>query len=61
MTDRKREPLPEGYQYQPWRRPSDNAADQIVRRAVVVTDNGFTANVIEGEHFTTGSDPGDEA
>jgi hypothetical protein len=51
VTDRKRDPLPADYQYEPWRRPSDNAADRLARAAVVITDNGFTANVIEGESF----------
>lgn len=33
-----------------WRRPSENAAEQLERRSgVVITDEGFTANVIEGE------------
>jgi hypothetical protein len=30
----------------PWRRPSDTNAEQLHRRSI---DNGFTANVIEGE------------
>lgn len=74
MTDRRRAPLPDGYQFQPWRRPSENAAERLACRS------GFTANVIEGDHFDTfhdkqaiesqladcepfeqGRDPGDEA
>jgi hypothetical protein len=42
----------------PWRRPSDNAAEQLARRAArVPLAPGFTANVIEGEYFDDTRDP----
>lgn len=47
----RREPLPEDYQF----------GDAVsLQPAIVVTDEGFTANVIEGEPFHVDRDLGDE-